>query len=216
MMRSLYRRDSAEFDRALAFFDAIYGFSLTLLVANIDIPPPRAWRSLAALLDHGLGTQLLGFLISFVVIVAFWYSNHQLVARLSGLNSGVVMVNVITAGLVIFIPFSTQGISDPATADLPLPNVLYAVNISLAILSQIAMFELAGRRALVTDPDPPAARRARLLDSLLKPTVFLGSIPVAYAASGNAAKWCWLVLAVAGPLTGRLSNNTLERATNGH
>lgn len=212
MKRSLYRRETAEFDRGLAFFDAIYGFSLTLLIANIDVPSPRAWRSLSALLAHGVGIQLLGFLISFVVIVAFWYNNHDLVARLIGLDSKVIMVNIVIAGLVIFIPFTTQGISDPATADLPLPTALYAVNLSLAILSQVVMFELARRHGLVAVPDPPPARRARLVDSLLKPVVFLGSIPVAYLVGGNAAKWCWLALAVVSPISGRISDRKIEQA----
>lgn len=216
MTRSLYRRESAEFDRGLAFFDAIYGFSLTLLIANIDVPSPRAWRSLSALLAHGVGIQLLGFLISFVVIVAFWYSNHDLVSQLTGLDSQVIMVNIVTTGLVIFIPFTTQGISDPETADLPLPTALYAVNLSLAIGSQMVMFELARRHGLVAAPDPPPVRRARLLDALMKPVVFLGSIPIAYLIGGNAAKWCWLAIAVVSPITGRISDRRMAQARRDH
>ena len=41
-----YGRDSVEFSRAIAFFDAVYAFAVTLLVVNID--PPEASEELIA------------------------------------------------------------------------------------------------------------------------------------------------------------------------
>lgn len=79
--KTRYGRDSVEFARAVAFFDAIYAFALTLLVVNVDPPEAAAWTSLGALLDSGLGSQLLGFAISFIVIPVFWRVNHRLIAR---------------------------------------------------------------------------------------------------------------------------------------
>ncbi len=66
-----FKREGQEFGRGLGFFDAMYGFAITLLVANIVLPPASDWTSLSKLLAGGLGTQLVGFLISFVVIAMF-------------------------------------------------------------------------------------------------------------------------------------------------
>ena len=162
--------------------------------------------------EEGFGSQLLGFLISFVVIVVFWRNNVELVRRLSSMDSTVVTANIVTAGLIVFIPFTTQGISDPATTDLPLPTALYAVNISAAIISQIVMFELARRRGLIAEPEPPAANRAGLAAALVTPVVFLASIPVAYLVSADVAKYCWLSLIVIGPLVGRVTDERIRRA----
>jgi hypothetical protein len=36
-----YERGSAEVDRGVPFFDAIYGFAITLLITTADVPPQR-------------------------------------------------------------------------------------------------------------------------------------------------------------------------------
>ena len=47
--------------------DAIFGFSVTLLVTTLEVPPAAAWQSLSSLLDTGLGDQLLAFVISYAM-----------------------------------------------------------------------------------------------------------------------------------------------------
>src|SRR5690606_9997728 len=102
---SFFGREGAEFGRGLGFLDAIYGFAITLLVANIDLPPSDAWRDASALLDSGIGTQLLGFLISFVVIALFWRNNTALLAGFRGIDGAVIAANLVLACLIVLIPF---------------------------------------------------------------------------------------------------------------
>lgn len=209
MGRDLYQRESSGYDRALGFFDAVYGFSLTLLIANLDAPPAEAWQSFDALLAQDVGNQLFGFLISFVVIAAFWRVNHRTIDRLSTIDSRVILLNILAAGLVIFIPFTTQGISDSETSDLPLPLALYAVNIAAAMLAQSLIVFTA--RQYDQDAHPLNARQwgIQVLDAMVGPLVFLASVPVAYAWGGDTAKFCWLLLIVLGPLSARLSQRAI-------
>ncbi len=207
----VYVRDSSEYGRSLSFFDAIYGFALTLLIANLDLPPENAWQSLGALLD-AVGSQLLGFVISFVVIVVFWRSNSRLVARLTGLDARGVTLNIVLAGLIILIPFTTQGISDPGISDLALPTILYAVNLTAAILVQIVWFEGSVRRGLERVPTSPRVRRAELLDGLINPAVLVASIPVALVWGGSAAKYVWFAMLVLNPLSGLLQRRAARKA----
>jgi len=93
-MKNVFRRDNAEFDRGLGFFDAIYGFAVTLLIANVALPSAEYWTDPAVLLSGGLGGELVGFAISFVVIAVFWYTNTQLLGRFQGIDGPVVAANL--------------------------------------------------------------------------------------------------------------------------
>lgn len=95
-----------------------------------------------------MGGQLFGFVISFLVIflviAVFWRVNHTTWDRWSRIDAR-DRRNLVAAGLVIFIPFTTQGMSDPTTAELPLPTALYAVNMALEMLAQSAITVIARR-----------------------------------------------------------------------
>lgn len=208
---SFEARDSPEFDRGVSFFDAIYGFAVTLLIANVDAPPPEAWHSLSALAASDVAGQLVGFALSFTVIAVFWRLNVRLVRRLVGLDGPTTALNLIPAALVILIAFTTQGISDPASADLALPTVFYALNIALVALAQTAMFQVARARGLEKVPSTPRENALDLVDSVMVPLVFLLSIPIALFVDADAAKWSWAILLVLGPVVGTLTARAISR-----
>lgn len=199
---TLYLRGTSEYDRALAFIDAIFGFSITLLVTTLDVPPAADWTSLGSLLGSGLGDQLVGFAISFAVIAGFWRTNHRVVATFRGLDSVTLRVLIYLVALVIFLPFTTKAISDPDPADLPLPTAVYAGNVAAVVLLSMLLVVLSRRRGLVSDGQPPLLRE--IAGSLLVSAVFVASIPIAYLASPDAAKYSWLGLLVISPLLGLL------------
>ncbi|HEX6364901.1 MAG TPA: TMEM175 family protein [Agromyces sp.] len=206
-----YGRDTVEFGRAVAFFDAVYAFAVTLLVVNIDPPEASDWQSLDALLGSGLGWQLLGFGISFVVIAVFWRVNHRIVALFRAISPATIAANLVATAFVVLIPFSTQGISDVETADEPLAIAVYAVNITCAILAQSAMYYVARHDGVIAHPLPRRADRAQFLDTLTTPIVFLASIPIAYAFDANWARLTWATLIVIGPISGRIATRRVQR-----
>lgn len=215
-MRQNFERDTPDFDRALAFFDAVYGFALTLLVVNIDVTGADTWSSVSALLSAN-GTQFTSFMISFVVIVAFWRKNHELVARMTGLDGSVMVANIVVIGFVVFLPFTTEAMGDPDLDHLALPTALYAFNVALAVIASVVMFQLALRHGLVSGDDPPAATRVEMWDALATPTVFLLSIPVTYAGvamwgTTTLGKASWLLMFVVGPVSGMLASRAAARA----
>ena len=197
--RGVFARDTLEFGRALSLIDAIFGFSLTLLVTTLDVPPAAAWASLGALLSTGLGSQLLAFAISFVVVVGFWVSNHQMLSSFRALDTATMRVCIYLVGLVIFIPFTTKTISAPDPARHPLPTAVYAANIAAIVLVTVALIFVGRSRGLV-DRNLPVA--GLIAHSLAVAAVFLISIPIAYTFGPNAAKWSWLSLLVISPAVG--------------
>lgn len=206
-----YARDTLEFARAFTFFDAVYAFALTLLVVNIDPPEAADWTSPSALLGSGLEWQLLGFAISFSVIAVFWRVNHRIVAGFRALSPGTITANLVAIAFVVLIPFSTQGVSDVDTADAPLAVAVYALDISCAVLAQAALFYVARHDGVLAHPLPRRADRAKLLDTLTIPAIFLASIPIAYAWGADAGRWTWALLIVVGPISGRLTSRRVAR-----
>ncbi|MFB9307578.1 TMEM175 family protein [Agromyces hippuratus] len=154
-----YERDSVEFARTFAFLDAVYAIALTLLVVNLDPPEAAAWQSLSTLLASGLGWQLLGFGISFAVIAVFWRANHRIVAGFNAITPATITANLVAIAFVVLVPFSTQGVSDAELADEPLTVTVYALNISIAVLAQSAVFFVARRDGVLRDPLPRAPTR---------------------------------------------------------
>ena len=207
--RRIFDRQRSEFDRGLSFFDAIYGFAITLLIANLDIPPAEAWQSLDTLLAGGLGTQLVGFVISFIVIAAFWARNAALTAEFSGLDGAVITANLVTAGFVVMLPFTTQGISDPELDRLPLPTVLYAANVALALAALLATREIGRVRGLVDQHATRRARWAHRVDAAAQILIFLVSIPVTLFVGPDWGKTVWLALIVVGPVLGNWSSRVI-------
>lgn len=212
---SFLSRSSNEFGRGISFLDAVYGFAATLLIANVDAPPAEAWTSLEALDESGVTSQALGFALSFTVIAVFWRINVRLVQRLRGLDGVTTFINLVAAGMVILIAYTTQGISDPSTAELPLPTAFYAANIALVAFCQTAMYQVARARDLEM---MPASRRENLLDTaaaLVTPVVFLLSIPIALTWGATAGKLTWastlLLAPLAGTLTARARRSGSER-----
>lgn len=206
-----HSRDSAPYNRTLVFFDAIYAFALTLLITTIDPPPADSWRSLDTLLSGGVGTQLLGFAISFIIIASYWRLNVRLVDRITELTPRVILLNIITVGLVIFIPLTTEAFSESDAVDYVLPVVIYAINISLLSLSAMAMRQIAINEGVYRDPPSPTERRIRLIDELSTPVVILLSIPVAVLFGGVAAHYWWLMLLITGPVFGKMADRAVAR-----
>jgi|SRR5690625_3626046 len=215
-MATRYERDTSNFDRALGFFDAVYGFALTLLVTTIDVESVQAWQSVGDLLAAD-GMQLLSFLISFVVVVMFWRENHEMIARFTALDSTTILANIVVIGFVVFIPFTTEAMGDPDLQELPLPTALYAFNVGATVLASMVVYQIGVRRGLADHDEPPRARRAWALDALATPVVMFASIPVTYLGvslwgDSSAGKFFWLLLLVLSPVTGRWADRVAQQA----
>lgn len=198
--RGRFHRDDLEFARAVTFFDAIFAFAVTLLITTVDDFSPEAWSSLNAL-EETNGPSLLAFAISFVVVVSFWRANHREVTGFMALDSRVIVLNCMVMFGVVLIPFATEALGK---VDLPLPVAVYAVVISATYLMQrIVVFD-ADRRGLNGERMTRRDMAWTIAYGAVLPVVFLGSIPVAYLVSPDAAERCWIILAVIFPVIGWL------------
>ncbi len=189
-----YDREEAEFDRAIGFFDATYALALTLLVTTLDIDDvPAAWSGLDALSD-AVGQQFLTFLIAFAVIGSYWINHHRLVSAFTAIDYPVIVLNLCLVAGIVLLPFTTRYVGDPSVEAEPLPTVALAVNVALCSVLHASVYALAVRRGLVGERPSALEFRGYLTVSLLPAVVFCLSIPIAYAASPEAARLSWLAL----------------------
>jgi uncharacterized membrane protein len=197
-----YGREEAEFDRAVGFFDATYALALTLLVTTLDVGEQRAiWLNLGTL-DDAVGTQFVAFLISFVVIAAFWLKSHRLLSTFAAIDTPLILLNLALIVAVVLLPFTTEALGSGNVDDLPLPTAVYAINISCASILATVVYLVARHRGLLRTGFDPITARSVIAAGLLPAVVFLVSIPIAYYGSPEAARWSWLslvVLAIVGP-----------------
>lgn len=199
-----YLKDQLEFARAVTFFDAIFAFAVTLLITTVDDFDPATWTSLQRMWEKN-GSGLLAFAISFVVVVSFWRANHQQVTGFLALDGQLITLNCVVMFGVVLIPFTTEAMGK--LDNLPLPVALYAINISAVYIMQFVVGFVAERRGLRSERKlTPQQLRWELIDAATLPVVFLGSIPVAYYVSANAAQRSWLLLLVLMPLVGNVQS----------
>lgn len=195
---SRYQRDDSGFDRAVGFFDATYALALTLLVTTLDVGDERSiWADLGTL-DDAVGSQFVAFLISFVVIAAFWLKSHRLLSSFDAIDTPLIVLNLALVVAVVLLPFTTEALGSGTVDDLPLPTAVYAVNISCASILATAVYLTARHRGLLRLGDDRSTARGIVAAGLLPAVVFLASIPIAYYGSPEAARSSWLSLIVLG------------------
>lgn len=189
-----FGRDESEFDRAVGFFDATYALALTLLVTTLDVGGDRAtWADLGSL-DDAIGSQFVAFLISFVVIAAFWLKSHRLLSAVAAIDVPLIVLNLVLVAAVVVLPFTTEALGSGTVDDLPLPTAVYAVNIACASILATLNYVVARRRGLLRYDDDADTARGILLGGLAVAGIFFVSIPIAYYGSPEAARWSWLSL----------------------
>jgi uncharacterized membrane protein len=197
-----YSRDGAEFNRAIAFFDATYAVALTLLVTTLDIPnKPLSFRSVSALYD-AVGAQIIAFAIAFVVIASYWLSNHRKVASFVAIDTPTIVAHLCLLAAIVFLPFTTASVGDPDVAGLPLPTVLMAIGIAAVSVLDTLVWVVA-RRGDVLDHTPTSGEwRESVITGIAPAAVFIVSVPIAYLVSPGTARLSWLLLLVVNPVVG--------------
>jgi uncharacterized membrane protein len=200
-----YPREATEFDRAIAFIDATFAVALTLLITTLAVDDPASsFASLSAFGD-AVGAQLLAYAIAFAVIAAYWLAHHRMVAEFVAIDRPTIIANLFLIAAIVLLPFSTRSVGDPDVQNLALPTVLMAVNIAIVSLLDLLVWVMASRRGLLDHTPTTGESRKMVIDGLAPSAVFLGSVPIAYLASPDIARACWLALIVVNPAVGALT-----------
>ena len=200
-----FGRDTVEFGRTAGFFDATFAIAATLLVVTLA-PESANWSDWSKFVEAEW-SALLSFVISFVVICAYWWANHRLVATLDTMSSRFVFFGLVMLGFVVLLPFTTGGLGDVDNrVSGEVAAVGYALNVAMVSLSTMLLAVVAAREGLYRSDPTPEQLRGKLIGQVDTPVVFLLSIPVTLLIGPVWGRYSWLLLAVTGGIVGRIGH----------
>ncbi|MEO9151921.1 MAG: TMEM175 family protein [Lapillicoccus sp.] len=148
-----------DFERFLTFVDAIVAIAITLLVLPlVDLATTLGSGSVGTLLaDHS--TQLLAFLLSFLVIANLWFDQHR---ALHSVVTHSPLVNRLLMGwtlTIVVLPFPTALVADVGSQAAT--KVFYIGTMALSSALLAALCWAIGRDRSIRDsddrPDPAPA-----------------------------------------------------------
>jgi uncharacterized membrane protein len=161
-----------DLERLLTFVDAVVAIAITLLVLPLaDVGSQLHDRSVADLLaEHS--DDILGFLLSFVVIARLWVGQHRIVSSLVRQSTAVIWLLLTWALTIAFLPFPTTLVA--ATSHDNVAKVLYigTMALSSALLALIAY--TIGRDPNMRDSD----EKVDLRESVGTTVVFLLALAI--------------------------------------
>lgn len=142
------------FERVTAFTDAAVAIALTLLVLPlVDLATDAAsGDSVLDDLSRHRG-DLLGYVVSFLVIAQFWGGHRRLFETLDRYDERLLYLNTLWLLVVVFLPYPTARLFVASTLDRG-GAVLYLGNLFVISLLALAMSWYAAKH--------PALRRADL------------------------------------------------------
>jgi uncharacterized membrane protein len=186
----VYERDSAEFNRVLAFSDGLYAIAMTLLVVGIGVPTLQQPDDVGELLgDLGdLLPELFSFFLSFAVIGRYWVAHHQFFSRLRAVDGGLIAINLVYLGFVAFLPFPTGLLGN--YFENPISVALYALSVAAVSGLEVALFARAYRDGLLKRAIPGDVYRWGAAVAFAPVVFFVISVPVAFVSTVAAvAVW---------------------------
>ncbi len=202
------RDDLPGVERLLALTDAVVAIAITLLVLQLNVPPtatllhPDSASELAAQLGKG-ADQLISYVISFYVIAQFWLVHHQVFRRITGQQEGLAWWNFAFLFTITIMPF-TSDLLGKFSAN-PLAVDIFAVNLLAAMLATHLTLTYGRRKNLLT-AESPGQTQAAQLRATASVFVIVLSIGISWVNT-SAAKYCWLLLAVAPRIADRWSSH---------
>ena len=184
-------------DRLVAFSDAVFAISITLLV--LEIRPPADYTNLL----HGLAAlwpSYLAYAVTFLFIGQVWANHHVMFDHIRAADRVVLLLNTLLLMVVAFLPFATSVLAGALDSGHGRRTavVFYALAFDLTALTFNAVWQYASRNGLLSEALDPAGataigRRFELALAWLTTGAVLGAVlpilGVAVIAAFNAFYW---------------------------
>lgn len=145
MERRADRGIPADFERLVAFTDAVVAIAMTLMILPLMDAVAEAGREGLDAWDYVTTNveSLVSFLLSFVIIARFWRGHHRLFARVTGEVPWLFPLNIAWLVAIVFLPVATA-MTGSMTASDPV-YAMYIGTMLAAALVQTAMTVLLRR-----------------------------------------------------------------------
>jgi len=150
-----------QLERLVFFSDAVFAIAITLLVLEIKLPelPGRVTDADVGRALLHVAPKIVGFIVSFLVIAAYWEGHHRMFALIERVDRGLMWRNLLLLLTVSFSPFPTALFSEYPSLALPLR--FYAISLAAVGVCSAMVWRYATQHLLVDDADAREVRRLR-------------------------------------------------------
>jgi uncharacterized membrane protein len=183
--------------RLVAFSDAVFAITITLLVLEIR-PPADDGSLLRGLL--ALWPSYLAYAVTFLFIGQVWVNHHVMFDHVRAADRLVLLLNTLVLMVVAFLPFATSVLAGALRSGHGQRTavVFYAIAFDVTALTFNAVWQYACRRRLLSEDLDSAgvtaiSRRFQLALAWLAAGAVLGAVlpvlGVAVIAAFNVVYW---------------------------
>ena len=135
--------------RIMGLTDGIFGMVMTLLIFGISLPDAEivnysGFLSFASSILPTVGITI----VSFILLASFWIYHHEFI-KIKTLNMPFLWINILFLASLSFIPFTTSIVGN--YSHFFLANVIFGVNIFLALLFFYLIFHYAHKRGFLEE-----------------------------------------------------------------
>ena len=150
-------------ERLEALTDGIFATVMTVLVLSISVPVIATGSNNADVAGvlGGLGPNILGYVLSFLLLAVLWVSHHNIFHYMKGVNRPLLWLNTFFLLTIGFLPFSTAVMG--RYHDLQLPVIIYGANIIATSICVLGILSYSSRTGLlaVSEREGSVVRRIR-------------------------------------------------------
>src|SRR3989442_9443534 len=183
--------------RLVAFSDAVFAITITLLV--LEIRPPSDYSNLLHDL-LALWPSYLAYGVTFLFIGQVWANHHVMFDHIRAADRVVLLLNTLLLMAVVFLPFATSVLAGALRSGQGRRTavVFYALAFDVTALTFNAVWQYARRHRLLSEALDFAGataigRRFQLAVALLTTAALLGAVlavlGVVLIAAFNAFYW---------------------------
>jgi uncharacterized membrane protein len=137
--------------------DAIFAFSMTLLVISINLPDKSQIVQSQEYATHlllSLYSDFFHYFLAFVILGAFWLTHHIIFHPVKALDRVLVWLNLGTLLFVALLPFSTSFSGD--LPETPIGAIVFEANLLAIGMGMFFQWKYATGNHRLVEPDIPA------------------------------------------------------------
>ena len=192
-------------EHVIFFSDAIFAFSITIVLLSIEIPHLSNNATEGDLLKElwKLQPAFESYAISFGVIGVYWISYHKVFSRISDSHPIMIGLNLVFLFFVTLISLFT--VLNINYGNFHIVYILYAMILVLTGSTLALIWLVAVRTGLIQGDMSPKLRKVFLLNSITPPIIFLISIGISFV-SIDVAQYFWLTIIPCRILVSKIEN----------
>jgi uncharacterized membrane protein len=192
-------------EHVIFFSDAIFAFSITIVLLSIEIPHLSNNATEGDLLKElwKLQPAFESYAISFGVIGVYWILYHKVLSRISDSHPIMIGLNLVFLFFITLISLFT--VLNINYGNFHIVYILYAMILVLTGSTLALIWLVAVRTGMIQGDMSPKLRKVFLLNSITPPIIFLISIGISFV-SIDVAQYFWLTIIPCRILVSKIEN----------